>query len=81
MTTIHSYTMSQRILDGSQKDIRRARAAAMSMIPTTTGAAKAVALVLPELERQAGRHRHPRPHAQRVHRGPELRHEARRDRR
>lgn len=42
--------MSQRILDGSQKDIRRARAAAMSMIPTTTGAAKAVALVLPELK-------------------------------
>ena len=50
MTTIHSYTMSQRILDGSQKDIRRARAAAISMIPTTTGAAKAVALVLPELK-------------------------------
>ena len=50
MTTIHSCTMSQRILDGSQKDIRRARAAAMSMIPTTTGAAKAVALVLPELK-------------------------------
>lgn len=49
MTTIHSYTMSQRILDGSQKDIRRARAAAMSMIPTTTGAAKAVGLVIPEL--------------------------------
>lgn len=50
MTTIHSYTMSQRILDGSHKDIRRARAAAMSMIPTTTGAAKAVALVIPELK-------------------------------
>ena len=50
MTTIHSYTMSQRLLDGSQKDIRRARAAAMSMIPTTTGAAKAVSLVLPELK-------------------------------
>lgn len=50
MTTIHSYTMSQRILDGSSNDIRRARAAAMSMIPTTTGAAKAVALVIPELE-------------------------------
>ena len=50
MTTIHSYTMSQRILDGSQKDIRRARAAAMSMIPTTTGAAKAVGLVMPELK-------------------------------
>lgn len=50
MTTIHSYTMSQRILDGSQKDIRRARAAALSMIPTTTGAAKAVSLVIPELK-------------------------------
>ncbi len=50
MTTIHSYTMSQRLLDGSDKDIRRARAAAMSMIPTTTGAAKAISLVLPELK-------------------------------
>ncbi|MGE4506376.1 MAG: type I glyceraldehyde-3-phosphate dehydrogenase [Desulfovibrionaceae bacterium] len=49
MTTIHSYTMSQRILDGSHKDIRRARACAMSMVPTTTGAAKAVGLVIPEL--------------------------------
>ena len=50
MTTIHSYTMSQRILDGSHKDLRRARAAAMSMIPTTTGAAKAVTEVIPELK-------------------------------
>jgi len=49
MTTVHSYTMSQRILDGSHKDLRRGRAAAMSMIPTTTGAAKAVGLVIPEL--------------------------------
>jgi len=49
MTTVHSYTMSQRILDGSHKDWRRARAAAVSMIPTTTGAAKAIALVIPEL--------------------------------
>ncbi len=49
MTTVHSYTMSQRVLDGSHKDIRRARACAMSMIPTSTGAAKAVGLVLPEL--------------------------------
>jgi glyceraldehyde 3-phosphate dehydrogenase len=49
MTTIHSYTMSQRILDGSHKDPRRARAACLSMIPTTTGAARAVALVIPEL--------------------------------
>ncbi len=50
MTTVHSYTMSQRILDGSHKDLRRARAAAMSMIPTTTGAAKAVTEVIPELK-------------------------------
>ncbi|MEK7274391.1 MAG: type I glyceraldehyde-3-phosphate dehydrogenase [Candidatus Desantisbacteria bacterium] len=50
MTTIHSYTNDQQILDLPHKDLRRARAAAVSMIPTTTGAAKAVALVLPELK-------------------------------
>jgi len=50
MTTIHSYTMSQRILDGSHKDARRARSAAMSLIPTSTGAAKAIALVYPALK-------------------------------
>lgn len=50
MTTTHSYTNDQRILDLPHKDKRRARAANLSMIPTTTGAAKAVALVLPELE-------------------------------
>lgn len=49
MTTIHSYTMSQRVLDGSHKDIRRARACAVNMVPTTTGAARAVGLVIPEL--------------------------------
>jgi glyceraldehyde 3-phosphate dehydrogenase len=49
MTTIHSYTGDQRILDFPHRDLRRARAAALSMIPTTTGAARAVALVLPEL--------------------------------
>jgi len=49
MTTIHSYTTDQRLLDFPHKDLRRARAAAVSMIPTTTGAAKAVSLVLPEL--------------------------------
>ena len=49
MTTIHSYTNDQRILDLPHSDMRRARAAALSMIPTTTGAAKAVGLVLPEL--------------------------------
>jgi len=50
MTTIHAYTGDQRLLDFPHKDLRRARAAALSMIPTTTGAAKAVSLVLPELE-------------------------------
>ncbi len=50
MTTIHAYTNDQRILDLPHKDLRRARAAAMSIIPTTTGAAKAVALVIPELK-------------------------------
>jgi len=49
MTTIHAYTGDQRLLDFPHKDLRRARAAGLSMIPTTTGAAKAVSLVLPEL--------------------------------
>lgn len=50
MTTVHSYTNDQRILDLPHKDLRRARAAAISMIPSTTGAAKAIGLVLPELK-------------------------------
>ena len=50
MTTVHSYTNDQKILDQIHSDMRRARAAAMSMIPTTTGAARAVGLVLPELK-------------------------------
>ncbi|HNS85125.1 MAG TPA: type I glyceraldehyde-3-phosphate dehydrogenase [Candidatus Cloacimonas sp.] len=50
MTTIHSYTNDQRILDLPHNDLRRARAAAMSMIPTSTGAAKAIGLVIPELK-------------------------------
>ena len=49
MTTTHSYTGDQRLLDASHRDVRRARAAALNIVPTTTGAAKAVALVLPEL--------------------------------
>jgi glyceraldehyde 3-phosphate dehydrogenase len=49
MTTVHSYTGDQRLLDFPHKDLRRARSAALSMVPTTTGAAKAVGLVLPEL--------------------------------
>jgi glyceraldehyde 3-phosphate dehydrogenase len=49
MTTVHAYTNDQNILDLPHSDLRRARAAALSMIPTTTGAAKAIGLVLPEL--------------------------------
>jgi glyceraldehyde 3-phosphate dehydrogenase len=50
MTTIHSYTGDQRLLDAPHKDLRRARAAALNMVPTSTGAAKAIGLVLPELK-------------------------------
>lgn len=50
MTTIHSYTGDQNLVDSSHKDLRRARAAALSMIPTSTGAAKTIGLVMPELE-------------------------------
>jgi glyceraldehyde 3-phosphate dehydrogenase len=54
MTTIHSYTNDQNILDASHKDLRRARACALSMIPTSTGAAKAIGLVIPELAGKLG---------------------------
>lgn len=50
MTTIHSYTNDQRIIDSSHKDLRRARAGALNLIPSTTGAAKAIGVVIPELE-------------------------------
>ncbi|MCK4339911.1 MAG: aldehyde dehydrogenase, partial [Candidatus Cloacimonetes bacterium] len=50
MTTIHAYTSDQRLLDAPHKDLRRARSAAMNIIPTTTGAAKATGKVIPELE-------------------------------
>jgi glyceraldehyde 3-phosphate dehydrogenase len=50
MTTIHSYTNDQHVLDFPHKDLRRARAAAVNMIPTTTGAAKAIGLVMPQLK-------------------------------
>src|SRR5690606_1521437 len=50
MTTIHSYTMDQNLQDNVHSDLRRARAAAINLVPTTTGAAKAVALVIPELK-------------------------------
>jgi glyceraldehyde 3-phosphate dehydrogenase len=54
MTTIHSYTGDQNLVDGSHKDLRRARAAAMAMVPTSTGAAKAIGLVIPELKGKLG---------------------------
>jgi glyceraldehyde 3-phosphate dehydrogenase len=54
MTTIHSYTGDQNLVDGSHKDLRRARAAAQAMVPTSTGAAKAIGLVLPELMGKLG---------------------------
>ena len=66
MTTIHSYTNDQVILDFPHKDLRRARAAALSMIPTSTGAAKALKLVDPGNGGQAGRVRDPRPNPERV---------------
>src|SRR5699024_4832759 len=50
LTTVHAYTANQKILDAPHKDLRRARAAAQNMIPTSTGAAKAVGLVLPALD-------------------------------
>ncbi len=53
MTTIHSYTNDQKLLDLPHKDLRRARAAALSMIPTSTGAAKALHLVIPGTERES----------------------------
>ena len=49
MTTVHAYTADQNLLDGPHKDLRRARAAAINIIPTSTGAAKALGLVIPEL--------------------------------
>ena len=66
MTTVHAYTNDQNLLDLPHKDLRRARAAAMSIIPTTTGAAKAVGEVLPRAQGQARRHRHARADAERV---------------
>jgi glyceraldehyde 3-phosphate dehydrogenase len=50
MTTVHSYTMDQRLLDGSHKDLRRGRAAALSIVPTSTGAASAIGEVIPDLK-------------------------------
>ena len=54
MSTIHAYTADQNLLDGPHKDLRRARAAALNLVPTSTGAAKALGLVIPELEGRLG---------------------------
>jgi glyceraldehyde 3-phosphate dehydrogenase len=54
MTTVHAYTSTQALLDGLHKDLRRARAAAINLIPTTTGATRALGIVLPELEGKIG---------------------------
>ena len=70
MTTIHSYTNDQQLLDLPHKDLRRARAAALSMIPTTTGAAIAVGEVLPELKGKLDGIRDARADAERVGRRP-----------
>lgn len=61
MTTTHSYTGDQRLLDASHRDLRRARAAALNIVPTTTGAAKAVALVLPKLKGKLNGAPYPKP--------------------
>ena len=54
MTTIHSYTSDQRILDNSHKDLRRARSAGQSIVPTSTGASKAIGEIIPELKGKLG---------------------------
>ena len=72
MTTIHSYTNDQVILDFPHKDLRRARAAALNMIPSSTGAAKALKLVIPETAGKLDGFSIARPDAQRLHRRPDL---------
>jgi len=71
MTTIHSYTNDQKLLDLPHKDLRRARAAAINMIPSSTGAAKAAPPRHSRTQRQAGWLRHARAHAQCQRRGPD----------
>ena len=72
MTTIHAYTADQRLQDMPHKDLRRARAAALNLIPTTTGAAKAVGLVLPELNGKLNGFAMRAPVADRLGRRPRL---------
>ncbi len=79
MTTVHAYTNDQRLADVPHKDLRRSRAAAENMIPTTTGAAKTRGQDSPAPEGAARRHRHPSAGARRLDRGPDLPSDARRD--
>ncbi len=81
MTTIHAYTQDQNLQDGPHKDLRRARAAALNIVPTSTGAAKAIGLVLPGPEGQARRVRAARAGADRLRDRPDGDHRARHHRR
>ena len=72
MTTVHAYTNDQRLADVPHKDLRRSRAAAENIIPTTTGAARAVGQGAAEPQGPARRHGHPRPRAGRLDRRPDL---------
>ena len=81
MTTIHAYTADQRLQDLPHKDLRRARAAAINLIPTSTGAAKAIGLVIPELQGKLHGFADPRPGADRLGRRPDRRVRPRDDRR
>ena len=73
MTTVHAYTGDQQLLDGPHKDYRRARAAAANLVPTSTGAAKAIGLVVPGARREAAGLRGPRAGADRIARRPDRR--------
>ena len=79
MTTIHAYTADQRLQDAPHSDLRRARAAAINLVPTSTGAAKAVGLVLPELNGKLTRLRDPRARPDGLGRRPHVRGRARDD--
>ena len=72
MTTIHAYTADQRLQDAPHKDLRRARAAAINLVPASTGAAKAIGLVIPELQGQAARLRGARARSDRLARRPDV---------
>ena len=71
MTTIHAYTQDQNLQDGPHKDLRRARAAALNMVPTSTGAAKAIGLVMPQLKGKLDGYAIRVPDADRLGDGPD----------